>query len=98
MGERQEDGLKLNFDGRLRLQFQGASITSDAGLIACRELDEVLGLTEQANGMLSEARTGRNIQHDLVALLRQSVFSRLAGYEDTNDAERPSDRPPAPTP
>lgn len=88
MGEKQKDGLKLNFDGRLRLQFQGASITSDAGLIACRELDEALGLTEQAEGILSEARTGRNIQHDLVALLRQSVFSRLAGYEDTNDAER----------
>ena len=88
MGERQRDGLKLNFDGRLRLQFQGAKITSDAGLLACRELDEALGLTEQAKGILAEARTGRNIQHDLVALLRQSVFSRLAGYEDTNDAER----------
>jgi hypothetical protein len=88
MGERRRDGLKLHFDGCLRLQFEGARITSDAGLLACRELDEALGLTEQAKGILSEGRTGRNIQHDLVALLRQSVFSRLAGYEDTNDAER----------
>ena len=80
--------MKLHFDRRLRLQFQGAKITSDAGLLACRELDEALGLTQSAEEVLSEPRTGRNIQHDLVAVLRQGVYSRLAGYEDTNDAER----------
>ena len=88
MGERRRDGLKLHFDNRLRLQFQGAKITSDAGLLACRELDESLGLAQEAEEVLSERRTGRNIEHGLVALLRQAVYSRLAGYEDTNDAER----------
>ena len=52
------------------------------------ELDDVLGLTETANESLQESRGGRNVQHRLVGLLRQSVYSRLAGYEDTNDAER----------
>ena len=53
-----------------------------------RELDERLGLTAVAGQFLIEQRTGRNVRHDLVALLRQSVFSRLAGYPDTNDADR----------
>ena len=80
--------MKLQFDRRVRLDFRGATITSDAGLLACRELDAALGLTETANDYIHESRTVRNVQHRLLPLLRQSVYSRLAGYEDTNDAER----------
>jgi len=88
MGEKRQEALKLQFDRRLRLEFHGDRITSDAGLLACRELDGALGLTETAPAYLRETRGGRNVQHQLVPLLRQSVYSRLAGYEDTNDAER----------
>ena len=46
------------------------------------------GFYEGINDYIHESRTGRNVQHRLLPLLRQSVYSRLAGYEDTNDAER----------
>ena len=88
MGDSEKTPLKLNFDPKVRLEFRGASITSDAGLLACRELDDALGLTDPAADFLKESRTGNNIRHRLIPLLRQSVYSRLAGYEDTNDAER----------
>ena len=78
----------LHFDRRVRLGFHGATVSSDAGLLACRELNDALGLTETAGECLEESRGGRNVQHRLVGLLRQSVYSRLAGYEDTNDAQR----------
>ena len=84
MGESTNPRSKLRFDRRVRLEFRGATITSDAGLLACRELDDALGLTETASECLQESRGGRNVQHRLVGLLRQSVYSRLAGYEDTN--------------
>jgi DDE family transposase len=87
-GEAAGAALKLDFDRRLRLRFRGAVITSDAGLLAYRELDDALGLTVSAGGMLADARTGRNGRHALIGLLPQSVFGRLAGYEDLNDAER----------
>jgi hypothetical protein len=70
------------------LEFVGSKITSDAGLLAHRELDEKLGLTEMADQFLTEQRWGRNVQHQLVPLVRQSLYSRLAGYPDTNDADR----------
>jgi hypothetical protein len=63
----------------------GARITSDAGLLAYRELDDALGLTATAASALAEGRRGRNIRHRLLGLLRQAVYGRLAGYEDVND-------------
>tara|TARA_B100000959_G_scaffold194965_1_gene203978 strand:- start:219 stop:1508 length:1290 start_codon:yes stop_codon:yes gene_type:complete len=72
----------------LKIEFRGTTITSDAGLLAFRELDDALGLTRMAASRLTECRKGKNTQHALVALLRQSIFGRLAGYEDVNDAER----------
>ena len=88
MGESKKRALLVEFDKSVKLEFHGAKISSDAGLMLHRELDEVLGLTEQCEEVLGDMRTGRNTQHMLTALLRQSVYGRLAGYEDVNDAER----------
>ena len=62
MGEKTQNALKLQFNKRLRLEFHGARITSDAGLLACRELDGVLGLTEMVPTYLQETGGGRNVQ------------------------------------
>ena len=93
MGDGEKTPLKLNFDPKVRLEFRGATITSDAGLLACRELDDALSLTDSADDFLKESRTGKNILHKLIPLLRQSIYSRLAGYDDTNDADRLSQDP-----
>jgi hypothetical protein len=87
-GEAGKGALRLDFDRRLLLQFRGSSITSDAGLLAYRELDDTLHLTDTGAETLADARTGKNGRHRLAGLLRQSAFGRLAGYEDVNDAER----------
>ena len=87
-GETETGDLRVDFDRRLRLEFHGSRITSDAGLLAFRELDDALGLTGMAGEILTDSRTGRNGRHSLMAQFRQSVFGRLAGYEDVNDADR----------
>jgi len=87
-GESESNAPRLNFDRRLKLEFHGSNITSDAGLLAYRELDDALGLMEIAGQHLADTRTGKNGRHVLIGMLRQSVFGRLAGYEDVNDADR----------
>jgi DDE family transposase len=86
-GETKEP-LRVTFDRRLKLEFHGARITSDGGLLAYRELDDALALTATAAALLADGRRGRNTRHRLLGLLRQAVYGRLAGYEDVNDAER----------
>ena len=93
MGELQTEPFQFAFNGFLKVAFQGSRITSDAGLILIRELDERLGLATLIAEHLSDSRQGLNTQFGLVDLLRQSVYSRLAGYEDLNDAVRVSADP-----
>ena len=88
MGEARKDALRLNFDHTLKLEFHGTKVTSDGGLLAYRELDEALALTKVGPDLLTDSRLGSNKQHLLVPLSRHSIYSRLAGYEDVNDAER----------
>ena len=88
MGDCPTEPLRPLFDRRLRLRFFGATVTSDAGLLAYRELDDALDLTSTAAGQLQDSRTGQNTQHTATALLQQSIYSRLAGSADLNDAER----------
>src|ERR687883_1217384 len=87
-GEASEVDLRVAFDRRIKLEFHGSKITSDGGLLAYRELDHVLGLSEIARQVLADTRTGANGRHALLGQFRQSVFGRLAGYEDVNDADR----------
>ncbi len=81
-------GLRVDFDRRLKLEFHGSKITSDAGLLAYRELDDALGLTEIAGNVFQGRPTGKNGWYGIAGQVRQSVFGRLGGYEDVNDADR----------
>ena len=87
-GESEQGDIRVDFDRRLKLEFHGSRVTSDAGLLAFREIDDALGLTDLAGSVLADSRTGKNGRHTLVAQFRQAVFGRLAGYEDVNDADR----------
>ena len=79
---------RVDFVRRVRLEFRGAQLSSDGGLLVMRELDDALGLSDLASSALCDNRKGKNTVHQLDGLFRQSVYGRLAGYEDVNDADR----------
>jgi hypothetical protein len=88
MGDRQNQPFQLSFNPCLKVDFQGSRVTADGSLILLRELDERLGFGELIEQHLTDPRRGNNTQFPLADLLRQSVYGRLAGYEDVKDAER----------
>ena len=83
MGDARKDALRVEFDSRIKLEFHGAAVTSDAGLVAYRELDEALGLTEMGE-VFRDSRRGKNTQHEIgriVAAIGVQSARRLRGYE-----------------
>ncbi|MEN9665031.1 MAG: hypothetical protein RLZZ326_1394 [Planctomycetota bacterium] len=87
-GHSRQGGLRVDFHRTVRLTFLESKVTSDAGRLAYRELDEALGLSATGGKRLDNFRTVRNTRHALLPLIRQSTYSRLAGYEYVTDMER----------
>ena len=80
----EKEALRLNFDRRLLLQFRGSTITSDAGLLPYRELDDAIDLTDTGAERLADARTGKNGRHRLAgsaAPIGVRAAGRLRGRE-----------------
>jgi hypothetical protein len=84
MGERQNRPFQLSSNSSLKVDFQGSRVTSDSGLILVRELDERRGFGDLVAQHLTDSRRGKNTPLPLADLLRQSVYSRTACYEDVN--------------
>ena len=85
-GHPEGESMKVGFEG-IKIVFH-ARVSSNGGLLAYRDLDPALGLFDSVSTVFNDKRTGCNIQHSMPTLLRQSIYSRLAGYEDVNDAEQ----------
>jgi len=92
VGENEKQAFQLSFNRFLRVGFQGSKVTFNGGLVLVRELDERLGFSELIDEHLTDSRAN-NARFSFADLLRQSVYSRLAGYEDVNDTERLSQDP-----
>jgi len=74
--------------GKVRVDFQGGQISSDAGLLTLRAFDERHHLTADLAESLQDARDSRRTDHSLLEMLRQRLYAICAGYEDANDAQQ----------
>ena len=81
MGEEQNRFFQLSFNPGLKVDFRGSRVTADSGLLLVRELDERLGLSALIAENIMHDPRGKNTQLPLPDLLRQSIYSRLPGYE-----------------
>jgi hypothetical protein len=93
MAEQIVKQLGFGFQPKLRIDFEGGTITGDAGLTLIREFDHGLGLTADVASRITDDRDQRYVTHDMLTLVRQRAYQIVAGYEDANDADRLKDDP-----
>ncbi len=72
----------------IRVDFSGGQISSDAGLLPLRAFDQCYGLTQGLGEGVCDAREEERVRHSVLSLFRQRLYQIIAGYEDTNDADR----------
>jgi len=92
VGDIQNQPFPLSFNNLWNVNFQGLRVASDGGVILIRELDERLGFGELVEEYLTDAHA-QSARPPFAELLRQSVYSRLPGYEEVNDSGRPCHDP-----
>jgi len=85
-GEKQNSGVIPSFNRSIRIDFQGAKISSDAGIMMLREIDERFSVTAPLAEDLEDTRSISHTRHTYVDLIRQRVYQMAAEYEDCNDA------------
>ena len=66
---------------------EGGALTSDAGVLLLRQLDERLGLTRGLARCVTDRRQPAKVRHEMLALVRQRIYQIALGYEDCNDAD-----------
>jgi hypothetical protein len=86
-GESQKEVIRSDFNRAIRIDFQGAKITSDVGFLLVREIDERFKIIEPMQDCLKDLRSPTHTKHSLVQMVRQRVYQMAAGYEDCNDAD-----------
>ena len=85
-GERKNSSVIPSFNRTIRIDFRGAKISSDAGVLMLREIDERFNITTPLGDCLDDPRRASHLRHTYVDLIRQRVYQMAAGYEDCNDA------------
>lgn len=67
------------------VNFEGGALSSDAGILLLREVEQQIGLIDELANVLKDQRDQRYVQHSIKDLIIQRVGQIAAGYEDAND-------------
>lgn len=86
-GERKKKAIRPDFNRSIRLDFQGAKLSSDTGFLLLRESDQRFGILEGLGEALEDKRSPFHTRHSMVQMIRQRVYQIAAGYKDCNDAD-----------
>ena len=68
-------------------RFDGGQLSSDAGVLVLREVEQRLGIAERLAACIDDPRLPERVRHEVADILRFRMLMIAAGYEDGNDAD-----------
>ena len=81
-GEAKKEAIRPDFNKSIFIAFAGAKITSDAGFLLMREVDQRFAIIESGCNHLVDERSASHKKHTYEQMIRQRVYQIAAGYED----------------
>ncbi len=78
-GEREKDTLRPDYNSSIKMDFQGAALSSDTGFLLLREIDERFGVIEAVGDALDDTRSPSHTEHPIIQMIQQRVYQMAAG-------------------
>src|SRR5215469_18366542 len=83
----QEPLIEFSFNRAVKIKQQPQDVSANTGVLLLREIDDLLGITNDLSSKLQDDRNPTQIRYSLAELLRERIYAIALGYSRQDDLD-----------